>query len=365
MTTNTLFEPHWASPPHITIRRIVAEKGWTVDELSDHLGIGDPATRRLITGEQTINSEVAELLSSVLGGTSRFWLQREEQYQESCNALTADALVQKLPMTQMIQFGWVDTNDSWRQQADLVLNFFGVEEAENCESRVRHSLEEARYRTSASYDSNDFALAAWLRKAELLALERNVDGWNPQRLVDSLSSLRELTKKADPAVFIPRLEEIAATAGLVVVTLRSLEGCRVSGVTFKAANGVPVIALSARHLSDDHYWFTLFHEVGHLVCHGSDNTFIDNFDDSDEDASAVEQEANAYAQQLLLPRGFSGLNINKPGGPTHREVAAFASHIGIAPGLVVGQLQHQGVVARNRLNRLKRRYRWDGLTLRI
>jgi len=111
--------------------------------------------------------------------------------------------------------------------------------------------------------------------------------------------------------------------------------------------------LSFRYLSDDHFWFSFFHEAGHLLLHGGNRIRLEG---AGESIKKEEDEANDFAARTLIPvehhEALQDLQIS------HREIVRFAGHIGISPGIVVGQLQHKGRIPRSHLNGLKRRFKW-------
>lgn len=360
--STTTFEPRWASTPADTIQRALTRRDWTVDDLADRLGVGDPETRRILNGDRPIDAHLAELLAHVLGGSSDFWIARESQYLESTRALSEDEFAQALPLKQMVTHGWIESTSSWRQQARRALDFFDAASPAEGSARIEGTLREARYRASATFDSDAVTLATWMRQVERIASTCAVQQWDPIKLSDQVNYLRTLTRIADPADFIPQAQTSLADAGVALVVLRPLSGMRVSGVTFWASDGKPTIALTARHMTDDHLWFTLFHEIGHLSLHPDGGAFVDEFEEG-HDSSHLEEEANRFAGIALLPCGTSELVSRRANGPTMREVARFAARQGIAPGIVVGQLQHQNTLRANQLNSLKRRYRWKDNTL--
>ncbi|WP_445996908.1 ImmA/IrrE family metallo-endopeptidase [Okibacterium fritillariae] len=365
MNPTTAFEPRWASSPSEAVRRLIKQRGWSIEDLADQLGIGDPATRRLIAGTHEFTDELATLLSDRLGGSVDFWLTRERQYREAKEWLTVDEFVQRMPLAQMIQLGWVESSDSWRSQARIGLDFFGASDAEEGSKKISEAIGAAHYRTSSAFSSEEVTLAAWLRRAELEADALEVDEWDATRLHQNLPVMRSLTRMPDPTNFLPALQKLCAEAGVAVVVVRAPKGCVLSGAAFKTSNGVAAIALSARHLSDDHFWFTVFHELGHLLLHGTDETFLDDFETAPQSdgISSLEAEANRFAQESLMPGGLDALRVAGR-GPTKRDLLRFASSCNISAGVVVGQLQHEGVLGYNQLNTLKRRYKWDGVTLR-
>jgi Zn-dependent peptidase ImmA (M78 family) len=113
------------------------------------------------------------------------------------------------------------------------------------------------------------------------------------------------------------------------------------------------LQLSFRYLSDDQFWFSFFHEAGHLFLHGREGFFLEGMGTP---ATPQEQEANAFAERILVPPEWRDKMLALR--TDSREVIRFARKLGIAPGIVVGQLQHYGRVKRSHLNGLKRRFTW-------
>jgi HTH-type transcriptional regulator/antitoxin HigA len=140
---------------------------------------------------------------------------------------------------------------------------------------------------------------------------------------------------------------MCATAGVVVVFVPEVKGCRISGAAWWAGPSRAVLALSDRYKKDDYFWFTFFHEAAHLLLHSKKETFVD--DGADDDM--LEDEANKFAADFLIPpdRAQQLASLS-----SDRDVEVFANEIGIAPGIVVGRLQHDGMWGWNRGHRLKR-----------
>ena len=362
MSTLSAFQPRWASAPGDTIREALEERQLSVEDLADRLTLTDADARRLVLGDLPINTVLAEGLAASIGGTARFWSDREAQYQQSLGLLRADEIAEKLPISQMAEFGWIQTADNWEERAQYALRYFGVQDAESWNERWGKVLENTRFRTSPSFASADAAIAVWLRQAEIEVDTMKIGPWSSEAFRAALRAIRAITKLGDPVLFVPKVQALCASAGVAVAFVRAPKGCKVSGAAFLAHNQIPTIVLSARHLTDDHLWFTFFHESGHVLQHELSSAFLDTFDE-DVDASVNETEADDFAQEILLPHGLEQMH-SRTSAPTMREVVLFASAIGIAPGIVVGQLQHAGLVEQNRLNKLKRRYVWDGTTLK-
>jgi Zn-dependent peptidase ImmA (M78 family) len=139
-----------------------------------------------------------------------------------------------------------------------------------------------------------------------------------------------------------------------VVVVRAPGGCRASGATRFLTKDKALLLLSFRYLTDDHFWFTFFHEAGHLLLHGERGFFLEGVD---MPSTIEEDEANEFAANTLVPSEFQPTLLSLRADA--HKVIRFAMKIGVSPGIIVGQLQHLGKIRQNQLNSLKRRFEWS------
>ena len=177
------------------------------------------------------------------------------------------------------------------------------------------------------------------------------------RFQDTLEEIRSLSLE-HPKNFVPRLKELCLSAGVVVLFVPELPECRVFGATRWIDNN-PVIQLSMRYKSNDHLWFTFFHEAGHILKHGRRDVFIE-FKGIDREKEDEEEEADIFARNKLIPPVAFKAFIQR-GIFTYAEIVGFAGEIGVAPGIVLGRLQHDGILPyKHHLNNeLKIFYEWE------
>lgn len=354
MTPTAAEQPRWASPPGETIAALLHEHGLSLEDLADRAALSDPDARRLITGERTIDHSLAAVLHELLGGSPDFWLRRSDQYVESLHWVQADDIARNLPLHQLVEFGWITAQPDWVAAAQEILDFFDVSDAQEWRRRWGATVAAAHYRASEAFEPDELAVAAWLRQVEVRAARLDLAAWDPAALRETLPAIRALTTVRDPRTFIPALQQLAAAAGVAVVVERPPRGCSINGTAFTDRDGRHVIGLTARYLADDQFWFTYLHEVGHLL-HGTADTVV--LDDLDvEPESDDEYAANDFARTAIL----RGIDLAAVPRQQHRDVARAARDLQIAPGILVGQLQYAELVPRNRFNRLRRRYQWDG-----
>ena len=168
--------------------------------------------------------------------------------------------------------------------------------------------------------------------------------------------MRRLTRTKDPKRFIPELIRRCAECGVAVAVVRAPAGCRASGATRFLSPDRALLLLSFRYLSDDQFWFTFFHELGHLLLHGETELFLEDLDVSGE-KDKYESEANSFAESLIIPpefkRDLTEVRLEM------RSLVRLAHKIGVSAGLVVGQLQHSGRIPQRHFNGLKVRYDWS------
>lgn len=354
----TGLSPRWASPPGETIVQAAADRGISNNQLATMLGLANQQLAALLVGSLPITLGLAEKLSAAIGASREFWISRDAQYHDDLRRVEADQWAQQFPISQMVEFGWISQPSDWHEQIDSCLQYFQVDEPADWQARYGHALQTAHFRKSPTFDVDTAATSAWFRACEAQAERQSASGsFDAARFATTLADLVGLTKIKDPARFIPQLIARCAAAGVVVVVVRPPKGCPVSGVA-RSYCGRPLIQLSARYLSDDHFWFSFFHEAGHVVLHPGEQMYVDSFDDGLDDQ--VEVEANAFAERHLFP---SGVDVH--GRLTARTIVRVAAANGVSAGVLVGQLQHRGDIKQGQFNTLKRRYAWDGPNLEM
>jgi hypothetical protein len=153
--------------------------------------------------------------------------------------------------------------------------------------------------------------------------------------------------------FYPRLVELFAKAGVVFAVVREIAGASVSGVTKWLGKGnKALLLLSLKYKTDDQFWFSLFHEACHILKHSKKIVFFEDGKSSDD---ALEVEANKFAADILIPAQATAVFVQLR---SKAAIVSFAASIGIAPGIVVGRLQHDGVLPHTHCVELKRKYQW-------
>lgn len=356
------FRPNWVSPPGDTIADLLEEQGWSQTNFAERAGYTTKHVNLLIAGKAPITEDTAFRLERVLGSSAQFWLSREAQYREALGretereTLAGDVdWLNEIPLAHMIKYKWIAKKQDKAAQVAECLQFFGVASLDAWRKTYGVAVESfAAYRSSTAFEKKAGAVAAWLRQGERLATHIECAPFDRGRFEQELGSLRALTNESRPEEFIARLVGVCAKVGVAVVLAPAPSGCPITGATKWLTPNKALLMLSLRYKTNDHLWFAFFHEAGHLLLHGKRMLFLEMDGGMDD---AAEQDANRFAADLLIsPADAKSLAFL---GHSRAIVQSFAQSIGVAPGIVVGRMQHDRLLPPNYLNDLKVRYTWS------
>jgi HTH-type transcriptional regulator / antitoxin HigA len=355
------YTPERASPPGETLAEILDDRGMSQAELAERMGRPKKTINEIIQAKAALTSETALQLERVLGVPASFWSNLERNYRDSLARQAERDSLRKyvnwpasFPLLEMRKYGWIERRVGSADLVRSLLDFFGVSTFDQWEARYARVA--AAYRRPTKFEPDPFALAAWLREGEREAQRLSCEPFDAEQFTAGLHSARALTLEAEPRVFISRLQQIGQRAGVAIVFVRELSGSRACGATRWLGPQKALIQLSLRYRSNDHLWFTFFHEAGHVVKHGKRDVFLEAAKGGMA-TPEVEKEADAFAANFLIPpEAFRRLTTLAP--YSEARVRDFATEIGIAPGIVVGRLQHEELLPFTHLNALKIRYAW-------
>lgn len=355
------FEPDWATPPGASIVRLLSVKELAAEELAEELGLDDEGFDRLIAGEQRITADAAKTISEYLGSTAEFWLRRDEIYAAEIarlNLTKAASLtdwVHSFPTRQMSQFGWIRKNLRSQKLESELLRFFGCDSFAEWKAIYTSGLDAVAFRTSSAFDADDLATLTWKRVGELQASEIKLSNFNRLAFAQLLPDLKRLGFIRDPEELVLNLRTRLAKVGVALTTARAPSGCRASGATWISEHGNPIIHMSFRHLSEDHFWFTFYHEAAHIALEHGEHVAYDA-NGTKKLVDHAEREADALASILLIPSEVR--EWIKSRIPNGQNVISAARKAKVTPGVVVGQLENSGIIPFGKLAFLKRRYTW-------
>jgi addiction module HigA family antidote len=341
--------------------------GWSQADLARRTGLTPKTISEICNGKAPIMPPTALAFEKALQRPAHFWLNLQRKFDEveARNHECAESLswqdwVNTFPLREMRERKF--SLPAGRSDADALLHFFGVSSPESWNAVWKASS--VAYRQTRTSKIREESIAAWVREAELVARDLELEDFNEQLLLNSLEKLKKLTRVGADEIMEP-VQEICAAAGVAVVWIPELRNTGISGCAKWLTDKKALVALTLRYKTDDQLWFTLFHEIGHILLHRSRRSFV--VDNAAEDLSDLivdpemrqfEAEANQFSADSLIPPNILGEFIRRRTF-TNESIHDFAEATGVGPGIVVGRLQHDGVLQRHQGNKLKQKINWE------
>lgn len=341
-----------AVPPGETIKEMLEDRGISQKEFAGRIGMSEKHVSKLMNGDVQLTMEMARRLETVLGPSVQFWCRLEAFYREDLckaqeeNAMEEDIVIAKqMPYKQMASLGWVEDISGWPQRVINLRKFFEVAQLQFLKESLLPAI---ACRKLSDSEKSDLLLLAWAQKAKLEARRIVTKPFKAEGLLRDIHKLRNMTVRT-PEEFAEELVEMLANRGVALVFMPYMSGSFLHGATFRDGKKI-VIGITVRGKDADKFWFSLFHELGHIV-----KGHVGKAGGTDE---ADEQEADAFARDMLIP-AQTYTEWASQGNFGTNEVCRFADSIGIDAGIVVGRLQKDGYIAYNYLNDLKTRYEFS------
>ena len=358
MTTKLMPVSDLAIPPGEYLEEVLDSLGMNKDELAQRMGRPAPKLSAIFSGKKAITPETALQLERVTGVSAHIWSSLEAEYRLiSARKKMNDTRQQLKSEEQLVadycypalkKLGVVKDMRLRAEKAEELRRYFGVSALSNVPAIRRYQPVFRRGRGNAISESR--AVAAWLRFGEIRGQEARCAPFNRNALLADLGRLRRLTRQAPVA-----LKDLLAGLGIVLVLCPHFPKTYVNGAVFWLGQNKAVLMPRNRGRWADIFWFTLFHQIGHLVLHSKEGTILEGATFTQKELLR-EKEADRFAQDALIsPEAFS--DFEGEGVFTRVAVERFAEEHCVHPGIVVGRLQYEELVPHNSvLNRLRERF---------
>jgi HTH-type transcriptional regulator / antitoxin HigA len=357
------YQPNYSVLPGQVLEEMLAAREMSHADFARRCGRSAKLVSEIISGKAPIEPETAIQFEHVLGMDASIWLNLEATYQlfrakqqEQQKLESETSWAQKFPIKALVDMEIISRPTDQVDATRKLLAFFGVSSSEAWNARFGEFS--IVYRHSPSFSSARESVTAWLRVGELIAEDIERSDFNRGLFLQALGRIRNLTRR-EPDEFLPRIREMCAATGVVFALVPAIPKVALSGAARWLTPRTAIIQQSLRHKTNDHFWFTFFHEAAHILLHTKKDAFVDEdiLDDGLPSGAHMEQQANEWAANFLVPREqWIRFIRNRPRDA--KTIIAFANEQGIAPGIIVGMLQHAKIIRWHYLNDLKARYYW-------
>ncbi len=360
MHKNTIqrnYEPDYAVPPGATLLETIDSLGIDQRELAERTGLSAKTLNLIIHGKAPLTQQTAMLLERVTSVPARMWNNLEANYQEQLARLQARRdlaeqieWLKTIPTKVLIDRGFIQPSRDKVVLLEQILNFFRVAHVDAWKEGWGRG--QFAFRKSEQASAVDGRLATWLQIAELQAEQMNVETYDKTNLLAAMQRARSLTRQS-PQVFLCKLASLFQASGVAFCTVPEIPGAKISGAAKWLSPTKAMIAVNLRGKKSDLFWFTLFHEVGHILNDSKKEAYVDvTYSDDPR-----ERFANDFARTTLIPAKHLGRLASLK---TEKLIREFADEIEVDPGIVVGRLQYEKLVRFDQFNHLKTTFQWAG-----
>lgn len=317
--------------PGYYLQEIIENSGLTQEDFAKRLGTTPKNISVLLNGKQSLSIDMATRLSRMLGTTIAYWLNLQQAYDEKKAQIQSDEeLKREREVFKLIDYKYFRDNfrfpDLPRQvdeQIKCVREFLSISSLT--------VLEEANlavnFRSYAEHlsKSNTVNANVMVQIAVNQTLKRKIPKYNKKKFEEAVSFA--LTQTENHNGFFDSITKAFGEAGVALVALPNLKNSGVNGASKKVDGKVMLMVDDRRHYADT-FWFTLFHEIGHIL----------NGDLGISFRGEKEDEADSYAQRTLIPTDKYETFIHQHCYFDEEVIREFAKSIDRDPGIVLGRL---------------------------
>ncbi len=322
-------------------------------DLADKTGINKKTINEIIKGKAPITSSTALKLEYVFNIPASFWNNLESSYREALerkkdiDSIKEDEkYLENIPYSEMARRNW-DWIEKTRDPAEKVKNlrkFFSVASL-GFDTDLKRKL---AFRKSNYKNFSFESLYCWLRYGEIQTNKNEIAKFNIELLKENIKKIRELANKPFLEQY-EKIKKLLSECGISLIFESHLPHTYVNGVSYKISCDKAIVMISDKGKKDDILWFTLFHELAHLLKHSRKEVFIDLENDEKND---IEKEADEFARNILIQNDIYDNFVKNNHEFNEKIIKEFSKKNNISSGIVIGRLQKDGIIGWNEFNSL-------------
>ena len=333
--------------PGETLAEVIEDRQMTQRELAIRTGMTEKHISTIIHGQKNISATFAKKLEYALGIETSFWMNLQDNYDreliefEELNKITGEELGVLKRLKEVIEvwssFGWIDKMASSAIKLLDLRRLLGISNLLDI-PKISYAAAYRVKRKNANIDP--YVLFAWQRMCELLTRDVAV-----AEKVD-INKLREKITDIKQVMFIrssqiqKALSEIFSECGIAFRIVPNFTGAPVQGFIKESEYGSLILCMTLRQKFADIFWFTLFHEVAHILNGDTKHMFID-FDSVSGD---IEARADRIASEILInPKEYKAFVVSER-YKSSTEITNFAASQNVKSYIVQGRLMNDKLI---------------------
>lgn len=346
------YNPRTVSHPGSTLGEKIQEMQMSIKEFAIRACKPEKTIIAVLKGDSSITPDMAVTFENITRIPAHFWMARQRIYDEFLARKRMEAKTEEyskwmrhFPVSEMMRYGWLPMVSGVEAKVKALLQFFAISSPEAWDNYYLNQQLKVAFRISLRTTQEPYAVSAWLRQGDIQAETESVSApFSEKSLRESIQTMKALMAEA-PSDWASQLKTLCSGCGVKLVYTQSLPKAPINGAARWVAGKYPLIQMSGRHKRYDIFWFSFFHEVGHILLHGKKDFFLENVEYGNKE-NAKEAEADIFASNVLLPkeqiREIAGANDFTP-----TAIKGYAKKFGTHQSVIVGRLQHLKIIPYN------------------
>jgi addiction module HigA family antidote len=346
MAKQNQYFPQSLPHPGKTLVEKLEEMGMGSKEFAIRTDKPEKTISAVLNGKSAITPDMAIQFENVTKIPARFWMNSQRGYDEFLAREKQKKTIEEaiewskcFPIAEMVKKGWIQAQKSSHEKVAELLSFFGISNHLAWENLFLNQQLKVAFRISLVHTQEPHAISAWLRQGELQAAKSPTNKYSEKKFKDALPELKKIMA-TQPDDFYIQLQNICLDAGVKVVYTPCIKKAPINGCT-RWISDIPLIQLTGRYKRNDSFWFTFFHEAGHILLHGKKDVFLE-IDDFKNDM-VKEKEADNFAIKWTLSEEEEN-EITQCYVITEKDIIRFAEKFNTHPAVIIGRLQHKGML---------------------
>lgn len=347
------YEELIAFHPGSYVEDIIDDMNMSQKEFAERLGVSPKTISKIVNGEESISKDTANKLSKLTGISITTWLNLQNTYDMKLIEIENQKNEDERSICQMIDFSYfkehhfVETKKySMLEKLVALRKLLQVSNL----SYLTQFNNNVSYRNTKGFAEKSIVNSnIMLELATGMAKNATNNKLDRRKLKRVLPELRSMTLQ-DAQIFYPVLKEKLLDCGVVLIGLPKLKNASLNGATKRFKNGSVLLMMTDKNKSSDIFWFSLFHELGHIL----NNDFHSDYSD-EEIYLQKEAAADQFAQDLLI-RSEDYETFISTENFDGESIEHFAEKIGIHPSIVVGRLQREKFISYTQFSDMKINY---------
>ena len=346
--------------PGETLVELLETYGMSQLELSERIGFTTKHINEVCKGKKPITPDMSMRLSAVFNLSSSFWNNLQANYDSEYNELINEETVTKeelellkeVPLNELREFKYIDVEKTNSREC-IVLKlrkFFKVSDLTYVPNVLNNTI--SAYRKSDK-EINPIKLASWVSMClhDYKPLQNQLD---INRLKDQIPQLKKQVLMKDINIAINDVKIILASCGITFNVIHHLKGVPVQGYIRNMNNNI-LLTLTIRQKFSDIFWFTFFHEIGHILSN-KDKKTLNMIDYEKHSDFADEIQADEFASNTLISK--ESYKEFKQSKIDLSSIKALAKKEGVTESIVVGRLGHEDPSYYVNYSFLRTKYEW-------